>query len=222
MKKISEEKLYEYLLILLALTPAIILAIVYGVLPDQVPLHYDFSGAVTNYGDKWILWILALLVVVIYLLMGMMPSIDPMGKNYDKFKGFYKNSRFIILIFFNAIFGITIANSISPDIVSVSTVMPILIGILFIYIGNNLPKAKQNYSFGIKTPWTLADEGIWNKTHRLGGYCFIAAGIIFLFTSIFISSMWGAITIYTTIMLCVVVPMYYSYYCYKKLGLKDK
>lgn len=93
----------------------------------------------------------------------------------------------------------------------VNLVVNFLLGILFIAIGNYLPKAKRNYTVGIKLPWTLNSDENWNKTHRLGGILFILAGILFI-ANIFISS---EIIVYIMIF-TFILPAIYSFYLYTK------
>lgn len=90
----------------------------------------------------------------------------------------------------------------------------ILVGIVFIAVGNYLPKNKQNYTVGIKLPWTLDDEENWNKTNRLSGYLFVICGIIFIVNAFFLSILPLIITI-----LAVVIPAIYSYILYKQKGM---
>ena len=97
--------------------------------------------------------------------------------------------------------------------ISISRIVPALIGILFIILGNYLPKCKQNYTVGIKLPWTLNSEENWNRTHHLSGYLFILAGVIMLMTA-FIPQ--AEFLMLVTIIIAVFVPMVYSFILYKK------
>lgn len=104
--------------------------------------------------------------------------------------------------------------------ISVPFVVTLLVSILFIVIGNYLPKSRQNYTIGIKLPWTLHDADNWNKTHRVGGVCFIVGGIILFISNLFQlgkqTGFLNFIIIISTIVLMVLVPIIYSFVLYRK------
>jgi len=86
---------------------------------------------------------------------------------------------------------------------------------MFIIIGNYMTQIRQNFFFGIKTPWTLSNEVVWKKTHRLGGYMFMASGMVSILSSVLKGSL-GYYLMFTTIMLAAFVPIIYSYLLFKK------
>ena len=91
---------------------------------------------------------------------------------------------------------------------------PIFMGVMFVVIGNYLPKTKQNYTMGIKLPWTLNSEENWNKTHRLGGYVWVIGGICIILTSGL--NEYSYPLSMTILLLLVIIPAVYSYLLYKK------
>ncbi|CAG9614055.1 Immunity protein SdpI [Bacillus rhizoplanae] len=90
-----------------------------------------------------------------------------------------------------------------------------IVGILFLVIGNYLPQCKPNFFVGIRTPWTLSNEEVWRKTHRFSGKVFIVLGII-MCLSIFAPVTWKSYIVLTTVLAGVVITMLYSYFAYKK------
>ena len=96
--------------------------------------------------------------------------------------------------------------------VSVGFILSLFMGLLFIVIGNYLPKCKQSYTMGIKLPWTLNDEENWNKTHRFGGFVWVIGGLIILATS-FLANFWILIAV---LVFMVALPTIYSYSLYRK------
>ena len=96
--------------------------------------------------------------------------------------------------------------------IDVEVIMPLVMGVLFLVIGNLLPKCRQSYTMGIKLPWTLNNEENWNKTHRFGGKVWVAGGIIILATA-FIGSFWILMGV---LLIMVTVPTLYSYLLYRK------
>ena len=95
--------------------------------------------------------------------------------------------------------------------VNIEMICYVLLGIIFVILGNYLPKARQNYTFGYKIPWTLNSEENWNRTHRLAGWLMVIAGIILIINAFFLFE-------WVTIALAVVAiaPIIYSYILYKK------
>ena len=108
--------------------------------------------------------------------------------------------------------GLTLARGLGYE-VRVERWVPIFMGVLFIVIGNYLPKTKQSYTMGIKLPWTLASEENWNRTHRLGGFLWVIGGALFILMS-FIG--WSLAAFLIILALMVLAPMVYSYLLYRK------
>jgi uncharacterized membrane protein len=96
--------------------------------------------------------------------------------------------------------------------VDVEIIMPLLVGLMFIIVGNLLPKCRQSYTMGIKLPWTLANEENWNKTHRLGGKLWVVGGIVTMATA-FVGSFWILLGV---LIVMVAAPTIYSYCLYRK------
>ena len=121
-----------------------------------------------------------------------------------------------IMGFYTVIMGIVLAETMQPGRFEIGKVICGMVGILFISIGNMFPKTKRNFSTGIKTPWALSSDTVWNKTHRLGGKCFVIGGILML-TSAFLGNgkiMFGATMV--VVVAIVVLPMVMSYIWYQQ------
>jgi uncharacterized membrane protein len=175
-------KWYPIILIALAI---LVSAISYPRLPNQVPTHWDIHGNANDYGSKSLgLFLLPVLMVGIWALMRALPSIDPRHDNYAKMRGAYDlvvNATLTLLLLVHAVgtgamLGLPI---------SIARIIPALLGVLFIVIGNVLPQARPNWFFGIRTPWTLSNDRVWQRTHRIGGYLFVGCGLIIIATAIF-------------------------------------
>ena len=135
---------------------------------------------------------------------------DPKRANSPKIM--FSLVRWLIPVLMTIVTGLSIAAALNVNI-NVSTWILCFIGILFIVIGNYLPKCKQNYTIGIKLPWTLNSEENWNKTHRLGGIVFVLFGLIQIAGAFF--NFGGLITM-ITIFAVLLIPMMYSFILYKK------
>ncbi|MCM3734564.1 SdpI family protein [Bacillus cytotoxicus] len=149
-----------------------------------------------------------------YILLNVVSKVDPKKENYKKFsKSFAMITYSVLVVLFIANVDI-IAAGLGYDL-SINRFSGLLVGILFLVIGNYLPQCKPNYFIGIRTPWTLSNEEVWRKTHRFGGKVFIILGII-MCLSIFAPATWKSYIMLTVVLGGVVVTMLYSYFAYKK------
>ncbi len=162
--------------------------LVYPKLPGIIPVHWDGHGYVNGEGPRYTVLIMAVLPALILLLMKVLPKIDPRHANYEKFGRIYDGfaagmTLFMIVVSWMSelyVFGIIKeGSSLAGLLISVP------LGILFIILGNYMPRVRQNYFFGIRTPWALNDENNWQKTHRMGGFVFIIMGIVLIAAGIF-------------------------------------
>ncbi len=173
-------KIYITLLII------VILSLVVGVyfypkMPERMVSHWSAGGEPNGYLPK-ILGVLLVpsILVLLLLLCAVIPKIDPLNKNIQKFREYYDGFFVLLFVFLLLVHSQMILWNAGIE-VSFSLTLPVLFGILFFYIGILLEKAKRNWFVGIRTPWTLSDERVWNKTHKIGGKLFKISGIISLF-----------------------------------------
>lgn len=189
---------------------------IYNMLPDTVPTHWNYKGEIDRYSGKISVLFTALLPLVMYSLFILLPKIDPKAKNYSKHTKAYNitvlMTIFILIgIHWAAIFTVLV----HP--VKMDLIVKLLCGIMFIVIGNYMGQVKPNFFFGIRTPWTLANEAVWTKTHRTGKYAFASIGIVFL-VSIFIKGFLGFGIVIASIIACLVYLYAYSYFEFKKIS----
>lgn len=162
---------------LLVFAAALTLA-AYPLMPDIVASHWNAAGEVNGTMPKfWGLIIIPLLMYGFCTLLAVLPRIDPLRNNYRKFQDYYEG---FILVFAAFLFFIQLqiilwglGIRVSPNLT-----MPIMIGILFIYIGFLLEHAEPNWFVGIRTPWTLSSDSVWKKTHQRAGALFKLAGAV--------------------------------------------
>lgn len=155
--------------------------ILYPHLPELVPAHWNFRGEVDNYFNRfWGAFAPTLMGSGIYLLMLFAPYLDPKRENYPRFSKAYWVVRLGLVLFMGVIYATTLVAALGGPANLVSRVVPLAVGLLLILIGNYLPQARFNYFFGVRTPWTLANEEVWRRTHRFSGYAFILAGLMFI------------------------------------------
>lgn len=193
---------------------SIISAIAYNYLPEKVASHWNIQGQADAYSGKLgNLLAFPLLILFMQFLLTYIPKLDPKYKNIIEFEGEYTKLINTFLIFFLVIQLQLITWNLGVKI-PMNMIMPVLLGLLFYVIGDLMFKTKSNWSIGIKTPWTLSSEKVWEKTHVMAGNLFKLSLPLFILSSfipnysfvIVISYILG-ITIYTIV---------YSYIEYKK------
>ncbi|GFN22145.1 SdpI family protein [Thermanaeromonas sp. C210] len=192
--------------------------VIYPYLPERVPVHWNAVGEVDNYGSRAFgAFMFPLMTVGLYVLMLVLPLVDPRRENYSKFMGAYRVIRLGFVIFMAVLYGLILTASMGYY-VPMDRVMPALMGFLFILIGNYLPRIRHNYFVGIRTPWTLADEEVWRRSHRFGGIAFVLAGVISLGVAFVARGTVAFIVVISAVMLAAVLSAGYSLLIYRQKG----
>lgn len=192
---------------------AFLLTIVfYNKLPELVPTHWNAAGEIDGYGSK-VFGAFMAPVIMIFTWTGMkfLPKIDPRKNNYEKFEKSYSVIISLLITFFLIIHVVTLLAGMGYE-VSIDKIIPSIVGILFIVIGNYMPKIKSNYFYGIKTPWTLSSDTSWRKTHRLGGKVFIISGFIIILSSFLLPGNLKVAAVMSAVFAAVIVPLVGSYF----------
>lgn len=182
---------------------------------EQVCTHWNAAGECDQYGGKFMgIFLLPIIAAAIVGLLAVLPRLEPRTTNMAQSFSAYIVVWRVVLLFF-LLLHLVLMLSILGVGVNIGTVLPILIGCLFILIGNYLGKVRSNFFFGIRTPWTLSSDLAWNKTHRLGGKLFVLLGLLFIASAIlFQGSAWIFWLVGSTLAMVVVLSIY-SYYIWK-------
>ncbi len=154
-----------------------LLVVTVFLMPDTVPLHWDENWQIDGYGSRYMFLILAFIPMAIYYGMSLTKHIDPKRMNLEKRKKTYRLFQYGLTVFFLILAAFFEYSAFNPQQDGEQFVL-LLVSVLLIGMGNYLPKIPQNYFFGVKTPWTLASEYVWKKTHKISGYCFVVIGLI--------------------------------------------
>lgn len=205
------KKNYKMLIIasLLCLVPLIYVFYFYNSLPQTIPTHFDLNGNANGYSKKTTLIFLPVIFSALTLFAGFFTLNDPRLKN-KKNTVVLTISIYMVALLCNLLIPLTILKALNKPI-NISTIISIFIAILFIILGNYLPKCERNYTIGIRTPWTMHSDKIWNKTHRLAGKLFVIGGFIIILATFFFKFLFIPILIIISI-----IPALYSFYLYKK------
>jgi len=194
---------------LVLLVIAITLAL-YPQYPDRLAIHWNLRGEVDGYETKTVLntLFMPLATVAIMGLMLFLPFIDPKREKYALFDRPYRTIRFAIVAMFCLIQGSLIMTYTGHPIPN-EKFAPSLISLLLVVMGNLMGKIRQNWVIGVRLPWTLAREDVWNRTNRLGGKLFIASGLMGL-AGLLLPSFWPQVLLMGSLLLAAGITIIYS------------
>jgi uncharacterized membrane protein len=161
-------------------------AVLWNQLPDQMASHWNVNDEVDGYTPKlWGVFLMPLITLGMVALFLIIPNIDPLKANIAQFRESFNLFIVLIVAFMLYIHGLTLAWSLGFTNFKMSAAMLPFMGVLFIAIGFMLRKAKRNFFIGIRTPWTLSSDSVWDKTHQLGSTLFMASGVFAILGGVF-------------------------------------
>lgn len=212
MERLKNNKGTIIITTIICLLPILIGILLWGKLPEKVAIHFGSDGTADSWGSKgFAVFGMPLFVTACHLLCAGVTCADPKNQRLG-------NKMFKLILWICPVVSLFCAvsvygNAMGRD-VNVAFLGTIFIGALFVVIGNYLPKCRQNYTVGIKLPWTLHDENNWNVTHRFAGWLWMIGGVV-LILSAFVNfgGMWTVIDI---ALILALVPMVYSFIYYVK------
>jgi uncharacterized membrane protein len=200
--------------LLLVLAGFAVVGVQYPGLPDPMPTHWNAAGQVDGWMPKfWGAFLLPLVMAVLWLIFLVLPKISPRGFEMEPFLrawGVFKVATFVLLFFI----GILVLRAAKSGGELSQTAVVGSLGVLFVVMGNLLGKVTRNFFVGIRTPWTLASEEVWHRTHRLAGKLFVAAGLFVVATAFLGLRVWP---IMAAVGLATLIPVVYSYVIYRRL-----
>jgi len=195
---------------LIILLPILAGVILWNRLPEQIPIHWNAAGEVDGWSSKpFAIFGLPGILLAAQWLCVLGTGADPKKANHPE--KVLKLVLWIIPVLSVVLGTITYATAMGKT-VRVEIILPIIIGLLFTVIGNYMPKCKQNYTIGIKIPWTLNSEENWNRTHRFAGRLWVVCGLLIMLTG-FLGGFWVFLPI---VILMVLAPFIYSYVLHRK------
>jgi uncharacterized membrane protein len=189
-------------------------AAAYTTLPDPMPSHFGIDGRPDSYMPKfWGVFAMPLGLAVVWLILLALPRISPRGFEMEPFAHSWRVLRFAVVVFW-LFFEVLVFDAARSGRPLATRLLFAAMGLLFAVVGNLLGKITRNFFAGIRTPWTLANEEVWYRTHRLAGKLFVAAGLLSAVAAFFGA---GFPILIGSIGLAALVPVAYSYWIYRKL-----
>ncbi len=192
------------------LIPMVIGLLLWNQLPDIVPSHWNINGEVDGWSSKaFAVFFFPSLLLAIHWICVFASCADPKSKDYHpKMIGLVLWICPVLSLLLNSmVYAVALGYQLNIEII-----MPLLVGLMFVIVGNLLPKCRQSYTMGIKLPWTLSNEENWNKTHRFGGKLWVIGGVVIMATA-FVGSFWILMGV---MVVMVAAPTIYSYVHYRK------
>jgi uncharacterized membrane protein len=188
---------------------------IYARLPQRIPSHWNLQGEVDGWMDKpWGPFMQPAIATLMLGLLWLLPRIDPRRANVERFAEDRRLLINLIILFMAVVQAATFAHALGWP-VQVDRVILASIGLLFVGLGNYLPRIRSNWFMGIRTPWTMDNERVWRATHRVGGRTFVAAGLVMALAALLPEPLreWTA---GAAIAVAVAVPLVYSYVAYRR------
>jgi len=189
--------------------------ILYPQMPNPMASHWDADGQVNGYiSTFWGLFLMPLLMTGLFALLMAIPNIDPLKANIAQFRGIYNVFILLFTGYMLYIYALTLAWNLGYDNFDMTKAILPAMGLLFIFLGVLMGRAKRNFFIGIRTPWTLSSDAVWAKTHSLGSKLFIAAGILTLLAiPLGENGIWLFLGL---ILIAAIIPIVYSYVLWKR------
>jgi uncharacterized membrane protein len=201
----------SFILIAIALVVGLVL---YAQLPDPMPSHWNAAGQIDDYMPKfWGVFLLPLMTVGLTLLFVAIPSIDPLKANIAQFRNLYNAFIVGFVAYMLYVYGLTLAASLGFQFNMTYMLLPVM-GLLFIGIGYMMKNAKRNFFIGIRTPWTLSSDKVWDETHKLGAKMFMGGGVVVLLSTFLGEN--GIWLMLVALLITAFVPVVYSYILWKR------
>lgn len=197
-------------LLLIMMISYITAFIAYFYLPQTIPTHWNLQGEADQWGHRWNIFFMPILTSVLLLGFYVTKRIDPHHNNYQKFESAYTSIQITIVLFILVIQIVTIFVALYPETIRPGMFLNMGIGMLFCILGNLMPKVRANYFIGIKTPWTLCDEDVWRRTHRMGGKLWFFGGMLFIPASL-LPNQYSSIALFVILLILIGIPTIYSY-----------
>jgi uncharacterized membrane protein len=188
--------------------------VAYPHLPSTVPLHWNAHGQANGWGPKWTLFLFGPgLMTALVALFGVLPWLSPKKFKIDSFRSTYLYIMIVVVALLSYIHLLELASALGLAL-DMTRAVEGGVCLLIALLGNVMGKVRRNFFVGVRTPWTLADERVWNATHRLAARTFFAGGFAGLLAVILRSPFWLPVAV---IGLAALVPVGYSLFFYKQL-----
>lgn len=183
-------------------------------MPDVVPMHWNAAGQVDGYGSKSTgLYFLPGMMLGLAFLMLALPKLSPRKFEVENFESTYATV-FVLVMAMMGVLHVVIVRGAAGQVADVTKTMMIVLMLFFAFMGNWMGKVRRNFYMGIRTPWTLADERVWDVTHRVASRVWFFGGLIGAVLAVFLPF---GVTFGGFMAMCF-YPVVLSYFIYRRLA----
>lgn len=211
-------RIYWIIAVLLIMVTTVATAWLYSSLPEQIPTHWNIRGEVDGYGGKWTLFIFPALMVGMLALFYFLPALSPRHFEVDTFHSTYLFIMVLVVGLFAYMDGVLlyVVNQTVAKQPTVDLGRAFLSGLFLFFglMGSVIGKVRRNFYIGVRVPWTLASERVWNDTHRLAAWVWVAAGVIGFAMIVLGTPLLASIAV---LIVSAFIPVIYSFVHYKAL-----
>jgi uncharacterized membrane protein len=191
--------------------------IFYPRLPQEMPTHWNSAGQVDDTVAKpWGPFVGPMVMLFVAALFLALPRLSPRGFEIEEKARAYRAIVVTVMLFLFALHCVAIALALGVPL-RINIVTPVLLGLLLAVLGNYLSKVPRNFFIGVRTPWTLADEDVWFRTHRLASRVFVATGLLIAIAAPFAGGRYSMPIVLTAVIAAAAITVIYSYAIYKRL-----
>ncbi len=189
-------------------------------LPERMATHFDTSGTPDGYTPKLGFYAMFVgLVIILPLFLKFVTKLDPNQENINKAVGAINVVRWVLTLFSIVVCYAIIAYNLGYPLMEGKWAL-VAVGFLFFTLGNLMPRFRQNWFIGVRTPWTMVNEAVWRKTQRLTGYLWCISGVVLIAAAFIIPAGWSIGVVITVITASSLVPYVYSYLVFRQEGGK--
>lgn len=193
---------------------------VYGQLPEIVPTHWNLQGQVDGTSPRWQGVAFAPVAIVLtWVVLQVLPHLDPLRASYPRFEGTYYLVFNSLIVFLGLVHVVTLGVALGWPI-SVPGAIGAGTGVLFMILGNEMPRFQRNWFMGVRTPWTLADPDVWRRTHRVGGRLFVASGLALVVSQLSLPLEVSFIPLMIIIAILAIGLPTYSYWIWRRRAVR--
>ncbi len=197
-------------------------AVFHALLPDQVPVHWNIHGEPDRFGSKWeLLLVMPAVALALAGLAIVLPVIGPFRRNFEKFRLTYGRLIITILAGFVALHVVILLQA-RGTAMPMGSSLAVVLGVMLAVMGNWMGKIRRNFYVGIRTPWTIANEVVWERTHRAGAKVMVAWGVLSALAGLTGSHLIAFATLIGGAVAVVIWAIGYSLYWYRRVGEVDE
>lgn len=208
-------------LLVLAALGCALSAVGYFQLPDQVPVHWNIHGVADRMGSKWeLLLIMPSVGIVMTALAPLLPRLGPFRQNFAQFRITYGRIFVMLLTVFLGLHAVILLKAAGAQL-AIGPALAVLIGLMIAVLGNWLGKVRRNFYIGIRTPWTLASQEVWERTHHAGARIFVIWGLAMMAGGFTGSNTIAFVACIGGVVVVAIWSLVYSAWWYHRLGARD-